>query len=226
MLNKEIHRQKMYNILIEIFTWNLSKFLAFKWWTACYFLHWLDRFSTDLDFDLILEYKNIDKEIINILKKYWDVKQWKYSLKLSYEYDDMNIKIDINRNIWKNNEYEIVNFYWTDIKVQNKSTIFANKLVALVERVANRDIYDVYFFLQNNFEINEKVIFERTGKYKKELFVEIIKKLKKISENTSGWYKILDWLWELLKDEKHKSFVKNKLVKELIWLLEFKINFD
>lgn len=226
MLNKEIHRQKMYNILIEIFTWNLSKFLAFKWWTACYFLHWLDRFSTDLDFDLILEYKNIDKEIINILKKYWDVKQWKYSLKLSYEYDDMNIKIDINRNIWKNNEYEIVNFYWTDIKVQNKSTIFANKLVALVERVANRDIYDVYFFLQNNFEINEKVVFERTGKYKKELFVEIIKKLKKISENTSGWYKILDWLWELLKDEKHKSFVKNKLVKELIWLLEFKINFD
>jgi domain of unknown function (DUF1814) len=48
------------------------------------------------------------------------------------------------------------------IKVQNKETIFANKLVALLERFTNRDIYDVYFFFKNFFDINEKVIFERT----------------------------------------------------------------
>lgn len=257
MLNKEIHRQKMYNILIDIFSSNLWKYLAFKWWTACYFFHKLDRFSTDLDFDLILNYEKnikgeliwkikrrspgvqgelswknkkgypgIDDEIINILKKYWDVKKSNYNIKLSYSAHDMNIKIDINRNIWKNNKYEIINFYWTDIKTQDKSTIFANKLVALIERFANRDIYDVYFFIKNNFDINEEVILERTGKTKKELFIEIVKKLKNISKNTIWWYKILDWLWEVLKDEKHKSFVKNKLVIELIWLLEFKLNYS
>lgn len=226
MLNKDMHRQKMYNILVDIFSSDLWKYLAFKWGTASYFFHKLDRFSTDLDFDLIIDYKSIDNDIIEILKKYWDIKKGNYNIKLSYGKNDMNIKIDINRNIWKNNSYEIINFYWTDIRVQDKATIFANKLVALIERLANRDIYDVYFFIKNSFDINEQIILERTWKTKKELFTEIIKKLKKLWENTSWWYKILDWLWEVLKDEKHKSFVKNKLVKELIGLLEFKISFD
>lgn len=220
MLNKEKHRQIMYNVLIDIFSSNISKYLAFKWWTACYFLYSLDRFSTDLDLDLILENENIDEKIIKILKKYWDVKTWKYDIKLSYWIDDVNIKIDINRNIWNNNEYEVVNFYWTDIKVQKKSTIFANKLVALVERIANRDIYDVYFFFKNSFDINENIIIERTWKSKKDLFIEVVNILKKLWKN----YKILDWLWEVLNNEKHKSFVKDKLLIELIWRLEFEIN--
>jgi len=221
MLNKDLHRQKMYEILQEIFNSNLWKYLAFKWWTACYFFHKLDRFSTDLDFDLIKNCKNIDDEIIAILQKHWEVKVWNFNIKLSYWKEDVNIKIDINRKIWSNNSYELLNFYWTDILTQDKGTIFANKLVALIERNTNRDIYDVYFFFKNNFDINEDIIFERTNKTKKELFLEIIKKLEKLWNN----YKILDWLWEVLKDEKHKEFVKTKLVKELIWTLQFKIDF-
>jgi len=222
MLNKDLHRQKMYEILQEIFTSNLWKYLAFKWWTACYFFHSLDRFSTDLDFDLVKNHEKLDFELLEILKKYWDVKFWKFSIKLSYSKNDVNIKIDINRNIWKNNSYELLNFYWTDILTQDKKTIFSNKLVALIERNTNRDIYDVYFFFKNNFEINDDLIFERTKKSRKELFSEIIKKLEKLPKN----YKILDWLWEVLKDEKHKNFVKTKLVSELIQILRFKVDFE
>ena len=222
MLNKDLHRQKMYEILQEIFNSNLWKYLAFKWWTACYFFHNLDRFSTDLDFDLVKDYKNIDEDIIKILEKYWKVKNWKFNIKLSYWENDVNIKIDINRNIWKNNSYELLNFYWTDILTQEQWTIFANKLVALTERNTNRDIYDVYFFFKNNFNINEDIIIERTNKTKNELLWNIIKKLEKLWKN----YKILDWLWEVLKDEKHKNFVKTKLVKDLISILQFKIDFE
>ena len=222
MLNKDLHRQKMYEILQEIFTSNLWKYLAFKWWTACYFFHSLDRFSTDLDFDLVKNHEKLDFELLEILKKYWDVKFWKFSIKLSYSKNDVNIKIDINRNIWKNNSYELLNFYWTDILTQDKKTIFSNKLVALIERNTNRDIYDVYFFFKNNFEINDDLIFERTKKSRKELFSEIIQKLEKLPKN----YKILDWLWEVLKDEKHKNFVKTKLVSELIQILRFKVDFE
>jgi len=222
MLNKDLHRQKMYEILQEIFNSNLWKYLAFKWWTACYFFHNLDRFSTDLDFDLVKDYKNIDEDIIKILEKYWKVKIWKFNIKLSYWENDVNIKIDINRNIWKNNSYELLNFYWTDILTQEQWTIFANKLVALTERNTNRDIYDVYFFFKNNFNINEDIIIERTNKTKNELLWNIIKKLEKLWKN----YKILDWLWEVLKDEKHKNFVKTKLVKDLISILQFKIDFE
>ena len=222
MLNKDLHRQKMYEILQEIFTSNLLKYLAFKWWTACYFFHSLDRFSTDLDFDLVKNHEKLDFELLEILKKYWDVKVWKFSIKLSYSKNDVNIKIDINRNIWKNNSYGLLNFYWTDILTQDKKTIFSNKLVALTERNTNRDIYDVYFFFKNNFEINDDLIFERTKKSRKELFSEIIKKLEKLPKN----YKILDWLWEVLKDEKHKNFVKTKLVGDLIQILRFKVDFE
>lgn len=220
MLNKDKHRQMLFDILKDIFESNIAKNLAFKGWTACYFLHSLDRFSTDLDFDLVQDIKNIDNEIINILKKYWNIKKWNKII-LSYSNFDDNIKVDINRNIRKNNEYEIKNFYWTDIKVQKKGTIFANKLVALVERNTNRDIYDVYFFFKNNWEINEKIITERTWKTKNELFREIIKKLSSLWEN----YKILDWLGEVL-NPKQKAFVKEKLLKELIWKIEFELKFN
>jgi predicted nucleotidyltransferase component of viral defense system len=222
MLNKDLHRKIMYDILQDIFNSNLWKYLAFKWWTACYFFYGLDRFSTDLDFDLIKDYKNFDEELKEILKKYWKVKIWKYEIKLSYWDENVNIKIDINRKVWKNNSYMINNFYWTDILTQDKKTIFSNKLVALLERNANRDIYDVWFFFKNNFEINDDLIFERTKKTRKELFLEIIKKLEKLGKN----YKILDWLWEVLNDEKHKNFVKTKLLQELIWTLKFKVDFE
>jgi len=219
MLNTEKHRQIMYMILKDIFNSNLWKYLAFKWWTNCYFLHWLDRFSTNLDFDLLKNLENIDDEIILILKKYWSVKKWKKII-LSYWEQDINIKIDISRNIWNNNTYEIVNFYWTNIKVQDKSTIFANKLVALIERNTNRDIYDVYFMFKNIFDINYKVIYERTGLDLNDIFLKIKSKLEKLPKN----YKILDGLWEVL-NEKQKFFVKHNLVKELISILDYKINF-
>lgn len=219
MLNKEKHRTLMFQIIKDIFSSKIWKYIAFKWWTACYFLYSLDRFSTDLDFDLTNDKENIDDELYKILKKYWRLKTWN-KIVLSYWESDINIKIDVNRKIWKNNTYEFLNFYWTTIKVQDKSTIFANKLVALIERHTNRDIYDVYFMFVNFFDINEKVIFERTWKGKKELFIQIKQKLEKIPKK----YKILDGLWEIL-DEKQKKFVKNSLVSELIWILEMKINF-
>ena len=99
MLNKDLHRIKMYEILQEVFTSEIWKYLAFKWWTACYFFHALDRFSTDLDFDLLKSNQDIDAEVIKILEKYGRVKIGKYNLILSYWQDDVNIKIDINRKM-------------------------------------------------------------------------------------------------------------------------------
>lgn len=217
MLNRDKHRLIMFQVLKDIFSSEIWKCLAFKWWTACYFLYGLDRFSTDLDFDLVENIPDLDKKIIKIISKYWQIKA-KNKIILSFWENLTNIKIDVNRKIWKANKYDYVDFFWTMIKVQSKETIFANKLVALLERFTNRDIYDVYFFFKNFFDINEKVIFERTWLSLNELFKKIIEKLDKLPKN----YKILDWLWELL-DEKQKDFVKNKLISELKNILQFKI---
>lgn len=219
MLNTAKHRTIMFHILKDIFTSNMWKFFAFKWWTACYFLYWLDRFSTDLDFDLLEDIGWIDGFLWTILKKYWTVKKWNKIILSYWEYD-VNIKIDINRNIWKSNNYEIVNFYWTDIRVQDRPTIFANKLVALSERFTNRDIYDTYFFFKKLFDINEKLIIERTWNDLNTLYRQIEEKLISLPKN----YKILDWLWEVLT-EKQKIFVKNNLISDLIWIIQMKIHF-
>lgn len=218
MLNREKHRLLMFQILKDIYESDIGKYLAFKWGTACYFFHNLDRFSTDLDFDL-LEDTDIDSELENILKKYGTLKKGN-KLILSYVPEDINIKIDISRKIWKSNTYEIRNFYGTDIRVQDKSTIFANKLVALTERNANRDMYDIWFFCKNSFDTNEAIIQERTEKTFHVFIKTVIEKIESLPEN----YNILDGLGEVL-DEKQKLFVKNKLIPELIWYLQFKKDF-
>lgn len=218
MLNIAKHRVLLLQLIKEFFKSPLWPKLAFKWWTSAYFLYWLDRFSTDLDFDFFWD-ELVDDIADSILKKYGKVKR-SDKIILSYWEIDTNIKIDINRNIWENNKYEILDFFWTEIRVQTKSTLFSNKLVALLERFTNRDIYDVYFFFNNLFEPNPDLIKERTWKDMKSFYMDVKWRLEKLPEN----YKILDWLWEVISD-KQKNFVKNSLVNELINIIDMQIRF-
>ncbi len=218
----------MYFILRDIFASKFAKNLAFKWGTLCYFLYKLDRFSTDLDFDLILPLEdeaNFFLELTKMLEKYGKIKERTkkrstYFFLVSYGDQDMNIKIEINTRIWKANTYEIINFFGASILAMEKSTIFANKLVAVTDRaqIANRDIYDVYFFFKNWFPINEAVIIERTGKNVQEYLIFLLKFLKSNLNKAS----ILQGLWEVL-DAKQKNFVKSYLLAELEGIIRFKI---
>lgn len=53
MLNNEIHEKYMENILTTIFADEIGKYLAFKGGTLAYRNHSLDRFSTDIDLDIL-----------------------------------------------------------------------------------------------------------------------------------------------------------------------------
>lgn len=219
----------MFDIVTDIYKLDVAKKLAFKWWTLCYFLYDLDRFSTDLDFDIL---KDIDEEELfnsleNLLIKKWKIKESYIKRNtifflFSYWETDMNIKLEISRRNRVNNNYELKNFYGIPILTMWKTSIFSNKIVALTDRkkMVNRDIYDTYFMFKNNFELNEELITERTEKTVEEYIIYLIDFLKKLWDN----YNILDWLWEVL-DEKQKAFVKTKLIPELIWILEFKRDF-
>lgn len=229
MLRTAIHRKYMFEILTDIYKLDIAKKLAFKWWTLCYFLYNLDRFSTDLDFDILKDIN--EEELFDAIKKIL-IQKWKIKesyikrntifFLFSYGETDMNIKIEISRRGRVNNTYEIKNFYGTPILTMWKTSIFSNKIVALTDRrkIANRDIYDTYFMLKNSFELNSNLIMERTWKTEIGYIMFLIDFLKKLWQN----YNILDWLWEVL-DEKQKAFVKTKLLPELIWLLEFKRDF-
>jgi predicted nucleotidyltransferase component of viral defense system len=74
----------------------------------------------------------------------------------------MNIKIELNKRVRKNNTYKNIKIENIGLLCMDKKSLFTNKLVALSERLYARDLYDVYFFFKNKFEIKEDLIKERT----------------------------------------------------------------
>ena len=212
----------MKKILKEIFTSEISDFLCFKWGTLTYFCYGLDRFSTDIDMDILdLQHEEKIIEIVRkILYQLWDIKNETLCKTLHrwiFRYDErsMNIKVELNKRVRKSNTYDFKNIDGMKIRCITKDSMCANQLVALYERLKNRDLYDVNFFLKKNFPINEDIIKERTWKDLKFLVRELVELLPfHYKENN-----ILAELWEVLTDEQ-KIWMKNKALDETIELLK------
>lgn len=173
----------------------LARNLFFKGGTAASLLGYLDRFSVDLDFDLEsnADVKKIDKELKGIfvdLGLKIDEQSQKvpeYFLKYTAPKNERNtLKLDAFGPVFKANVYKAQNLLEIDriMKCQTIETMFANKLVAVIDRferhksIAGRDIYDIHYFFLNGYKYEPKIILERTGlaadKYmeKLEAFIE------------------------------------------------------
>jgi len=226
MLNNSKHNLIMSKILKEIYTSEIGKFLSFKGGTMAMMFYGLDRFSIDLDFDLL----DLDKkdEVYNklkvILEKFGEIKESVIKSStifflLSYGDRDHNIKVEVNTRDF-GSKYEIQSHLGIAMKTMVKEDIFAHKLCAWYERygTTNRDMYDVYFFYKKLWEPNESVIKDRTGMDYTEFLKLMLNKLE-----TDPPRDILSGLGELLND-KQKSWVKNKLKDELIFELKLRLN--
>jgi predicted nucleotidyltransferase component of viral defense system len=222
-LDTQKHKFILMSILLDISKNELLKStLVFKWGTTLFLLYNLDRFSTDLDFDLVwdLNKEIILDEVIIILKKYWEIKDnfikrnTIFSI-LPYWEIDHNIKIEISTR-WVSWKYGFKSFMWIQLQILDIEYICANKFIALTARdkLANRDIYDIHFILKNNMQINKEYIEIKTWI----TFKDYINKMIQFLEKLWSKHNILDWLWTTL-DEKQKIFVKNNLVQETIFLL-------
>lgn len=222
-LDTQKHKFILMSILLDISKNKiLKKSLVFKWGTALFLLYWLDRFSTDLDFDYIWDtsHEDILREVETILGWYGKVKDMYikrhtiFAL-LSYGDIDHNIKIEISTR-WISGSYSLQSFLWIQLNILDIGSLWANKFIALQNRtqIANRDIYDIHFILTNNFDINADIIRERSQISYKEYIQSMIDFLQKLPNN----YNILDGLWVTL-NEKQKHFVKHKLIWETIFLL-------
>lgn len=212
------HKEIMVRILHDIYSnKNLKDKLVFKWWTALYLFYSLNRFSTDLNFDLLSWDENIIiKEIERIASKYGEIKniynkRYTIFLVISYWWIDHNIKIEINKR-WISWKYEIKNLIWINILTMALSSMTANKLIALTSRtaLANRDLYDIDYIFKNNLTVDEDIIKNKTGLSIKEYYVKCLEFLNNLGDK----YNILDWMWAAL-DEKQKYYVKNKLLDYL-----------
>ncbi len=225
MLSVKEHRKYLFNILTDIYSSPIGNYLGFKGGTMLYYFFGLDRFSVDLDFDLLDESKTalIFKEMKKILEKYGTIadekdKFFNIFFLLSYRKGQQGIKIEISKRKIPFSRYEVKNFFGKSAIILNIEDAFAQKLAAATgrKRMASRDFYDIYFLFKNNFGFNEKIIKDRTKKDAKKYLIF----LKKYIEKNISSKNILHGLGELL-DAKRKDWAKKNLKNELISQIDF-----
>lgn len=187
------HKAWLYRVLSSLYdSPALAQVLFFKGGTCAAMLGLLDRFSVDLDFDFVGEQKDIP-ETQTQMEKIFDelgltIKDQskntpQYFLKYPSRENERNtLKIDTTFPAVKANQYEARRFLEIDriINCQTPKTMFANKLVALIDRyqktsaIAGRDIYDIHHFFEQGLRYEEAVILERTGKSAEFFFEKLI----------------------------------------------------
>lgn len=216
------HKNILLQILKDIFSdTSISPYLAFKGGTAALMFYNLTRNSVDLDFDLLDKTKeqHVFDKINKIAANYGKIvdsriKRFNLISVISYDEKAQNIKIEVNRRDF-NSKYELKTLLGISMMVMVKEDMFANKLMAMYERVGktSRDIYDVYFFAKNNWPINRDLVERRAEMPFRDFLGKCILLLEKMNNK-----RILDGLGEVLL-ESQKDWVRDKLRTETIFLL-------
>ena len=191
-----LHKSYLNRLLMEIIDRPmLAHNLAFKGGTCASMLGYLDRFSVDLDFDIL---KNADEIVLqNEFHQVFDYlgliitgefdKVLFFQLRYPNDPGKRNIlKVGGSNLAVKSNQYKVQYFPEIDrlMNSQTIETMFANKLVAVTDRyelhqsIAGRDIYDIHNFFIHGYSYHAAVIQERTGLEPKEYFGKLIDFIK------------------------------------------------
>jgi predicted nucleotidyltransferase component of viral defense system len=217
------HKMYLIQILTDVYSdRELSVVLGFKGGTAAMLFYGLPRFSVDLDFNLLDKSaaETVYQKVKKIVLKYGKIddeaqKFFGDLLSLNYERGERNLKIDISHRV-ENDEYVIKNLLGINVKTMEISDMFSHKLVALLGRkeFAERDIFDCWYFMKEKTPINRQIVERLTQKTLSEYLQDCIDKLGNLPKRS-----LLYGLGELVADDM-KSFVRNKLQQETVFLLK------
>ncbi|MFA5793409.1 MAG: nucleotidyl transferase AbiEii/AbiGii toxin family protein [Candidatus Gracilibacteria bacterium] len=225
-LNYSKHKNILLQILKDVYSeTSIAPHLGFKGGTAALLFYNLNRDSVDLDFDLLDENKKSEvfEKINSIAKSYGTVvesrtKRFNLLNIISYAHGVQKIKIEINRRNF-GSKYELQTLLGISMLVMTREDMFAHKLMAMHERIGktSRDIYDVWFFLKNNWPINKEIVEQRSGTTFRKILQLTAKELEKMNNRH-----ILDGLGDFLTD-KQKDWARAKLRTETIFLLKARL---
>jgi predicted nucleotidyltransferase component of viral defense system len=186
----------------------------------------LDRDSVDLDFDLLDVNKAefVHEKIKEIVSRYGEVVETAIGKStmvntISYEKGRPTLKVEINKRDY-GSKYELKNFSGIPMLVMIKEDLFANKLVAMHERMGKtvRDMYDVNFFFHKIVQPNVKIIESRTGLAYATFLEKCISGVDTFDNKN-----ILNGLGELLSGPQ-KDSVKVKLKSDLLFNLKLALH--
>ncbi len=222
-MDKQRHKLYMAQILSLIFKdKDLCNVVGFKGGTALMFFHNLPRFSTDLDFNLLDVSKQdmVYNKVRQILLRFGTIddeakKLYGPIMVLNYGKGERMLKVEISNRQY-DNHYETKTLAGTDIRVLTVPDMFAHKLCVMGERLSPRDVFDVWFFLQQmHASVNENIIKERTGKTVAEYAAWCSQRVREASPRL-----LMQGLGEVIDDTRTKNFVKTRLIEETAQALE------
>jgi predicted nucleotidyltransferase component of viral defense system len=226
-LNQQEHRVMMLRVLADISRDPmLAQCLGFKGGTCCYFLHGLNRFSVDLDFDSLDSVRDEDVRVRleKVLAAYGEVKT-KQSMRLVHTEGVQGLKVDVSTRHAENifNVYEVVDVVsGVPVRALRREDTFAHKLVAITDRskdaeelfIANRDLFDIHHFFTQRWNFTHEIVELRTGMS----VLEYLKKLTQFIELHVDETNILLGLGELVT-ESQRAWVEKSLKKEVLQML-------
>lgn len=218
--------QRYLSLLLTDIVKVFSEKLAFKGGTCAYFFYNLPRFSFDLDFDMREPFSSADtdrlREVVSRHGRFKEYHDKQYTLFGVFDYGKghPNIKIEVNKRLWKNNVYKPAWLLGTALFISDETTLLTNKLVALTDRktAVARDLYDGWYYLKAGFPVSGKLVSERTGKTLEDYFRSLIAFIRK----TYTPRNLLQGLGEAL-DAKQKAWAKAHLIGETIKEIEKRI---
>ncbi len=220
------HRGILLRMLKDFYTdTSIAPYLGFKGGTAAHLFYGLNRDSFDLDFDLLDDSKKEEafeksRKVALRYGKLIDSRIKRFNLFNAISYDDrsQNIKIEINRRDF-NSKYEIKTLLGISMQVIKQEDMFAHKLIAMLERISRtkRDLYDVWFFLNNNWAINKEIVESRSGMTFKDTLQRCIDEVERVKKQ-----ELLLGLGESLTDSQ-KDWARAKLKEEVIFLLKVRM---
>ena len=227
--------------LIDIVLLSISKHtkneLVFKGGTCLYKFHNLDRFSEDLDFSAVREV-DVDSLIKNIIfdLSRFNIKAGQHRKKESHNsilitlriegplysgnpasYANLGVDINLKSKINLQPETFSLKSIYQEIPISNilcmkREEIFAEKIRALITRNKARDLFDLYFLLNEEVHCNKKLIEEKMEYYNKKF--EIKKLISEIKKFDKIWEKELKGFTKTLPEFKEASkFVSRRLLR-------------
>jgi predicted nucleotidyltransferase component of viral defense system len=218
MKNFDEHERTLVQILQKLFLDNeVSAQLVLKGGTCLMFFYDLDRFSTDLDFDIRdgVESLNVGR-INNVINSYLTVENQRekyntYFWNGRYQKGLHGVKIEVNKRDFPQ-KIVIKNFLGVNIATSAPEQMLAHKLVALSERNKNRDLYDAHFMLDRNWNIDDEIIKLRTGLETKEYLQALVGKLEDNHDSIQQF--ILNDLGGMLSQDR-RNWVRQNLLDSL-----------
>lgn len=216
------HRTALLNILKDIYQHpRLAAQLGFKGGTSLYFVYDLPRFSIDLDFNVLPKTGFNPVDMAELLLRHLRIvdshnKKNTWFWLGDYGAGQWNLKIEVSKRKF-NDHYEIKDIFGLSINAMTLPDQFAHKLVAITDRpaIANRDLFDTWWFFKRGTKISEDIIKQRTGKGLEDFLLYLINYIPANLDKRG----ILNGLGELV-DEETKKWTKGDLLRELDFYLK------